>query len=48
MIKKLIKIFLKPSLVVLYLIDKLSPLIKNDEFYIKLKFWIRKAANTIA
>lgn len=40
MIKKLIKIFLKPSLVVLYLIDKLSPLIKNDEFYIKLKFWI--------
>ena len=37
--KKLVRIVREPSLVVRYMINMISPLIKNDEFYLKLKFW---------
>lgn len=40
MMKKLIKLLREPNLALKYIINKISPYIKNDEFYLKLKFRI--------
>lgn len=38
MIKKIIKLIKKPNLIAKYVINKVSPFIRNDEIYLKLKF----------